>query len=75
MAFSYFQEDKINKPANDLERKILKNLPFARRGNVFEDENLNSYYKQMECYITNPNYEPNVEILTENEKKWVEKRQ
>lgn len=71
--FSYFQEDKINHPENDFQRKILKNLPFARRGYIFQSQELNNFYKQMEWYIPNPNYVPNVEILTENEKKWITK--
>ncbi|WP_315055109.1 YARHG domain-containing protein [Chryseobacterium indoltheticum] len=71
--FSYYQEENINEPKNDLQRKILKNLPFARRGYVFQNQELNTFYKKMDWYISNPNYEPNTEILTENEKKWTEK--
>jgi hypothetical protein len=73
LPFSYYQEDKINEPQNDLQRKILKNLPFARRGYIFQNQDLNIFYKKMDWYIPNPNYEPNTELLTENEKKWIEK--
>ena len=52
---------------------VLKNLPFARRGYIFQNQDLNDFYRKLEWYIPNPNYEPNVEILTENEKKWIEK--
>lgn len=71
--FSYYQEDKINQPLNEFHRKVLKNLPFARRGYIFQNQFLNEFYRKLEWYIPNPNYEPNVEILTENEKKWLEK--
>ena len=71
--FSYYQEDKINEPQNEFQRKVLKNLPFARRGYIFQNQDLNDFYRKLEWYIPNPNYEPNVEILTENEKKWIEK--
>lgn len=71
--FSYFQEDSINDPKDDLQRKVLKNLPFARRGYVFQNQDLNDFYKKLEWYIPNPNYAPNAEILTENEKKWIDK--
>lgn len=71
--FSYYQEDKIAKPKNDLQRKILKNLPFARRGYVFQNQDLNQFYKKMDWYIPNPNYQPNPEILIDGEKKWIEK--
>lgn len=70
--FSYYQEINIGVPKNDFQRKILRNLPFARRGLVFKSQDLNDFYKKMDWYIPNPNYEPKVEQLTENEKKWVE---
>lgn len=71
--FSYYQVDKINEPQNEFQRKVLKNLPFARRGYIFQNQDLNDFYRKLEWYIPNPNYEPNIEILTENEKKWIEK--
>jgi hypothetical protein len=71
--FSYYQLNNINEPQNDLQRKILKNLPFARRGYIFQNQELNTFYKNIDWYIPNPNYEPNIEILTEDEKKWIEK--
>lgn len=73
LPFSYFQEDKINEPQNDFERKVLRNLPFARRGYVFQSQDLNDYYKQMDWYIPNKDYKPNVDLLIEREKKWIEK--
>lgn len=73
--FSYYQEENINEPQNDVQRKILKNLPFARRGYVFQNQDLNDYFKKMDWYIPNPNYEPNTDRLTEKEKNWIEKWQ
>ena len=71
--FSYYQEYRINEPQNEFQRKVLKNLPFARRGYIFQNQDLNDFYRKLEWYIPNPNYEPNLEILTENENKWIEK--
>lgn len=71
--FSSYQEDNINEPQNDFQKKVLKNLPFARRGYVFQNQELNDFYRKLDWYIPNPNYEPNLEILTENEKQWIEK--
>jgi len=71
--FSYYQEENIAEPKNDLERKILKNLPFARRGYIFQNPELSQFYKKMEWYIPNPAYKPETEILTDGEKKWIEK--
>jgi hypothetical protein len=70
--FSYYMENQIPAPQNDFERKAFKNLPFARRGYIFQNKELNNFYKKFDWYIPNPNYEPNVEILTEIEKKWIE---
>ena len=71
--FSYYQIDKINEPKSDFQRKVLRNLPFARRGYMFQNNELNDFYKKLEWYIPNPNYEPNTEILTDFEKQWLEK--
>jgi hypothetical protein len=73
LPFSYYQEDNIHAPQNDFQRKVLKNLPFARRGYIFQNQELNAFYKNMDWYIPNPNYEPTIEILTDSEKKWIEK--
>jgi hypothetical protein len=73
LPFSYYQEENINEPQNDFERKILKNLPFARRGYIFQNKELNNYFSVLDWYLPNPNYEPNLEILTDNEKKWIAK--
>lgn len=73
LPFSYSQDDKISEPKNDFHRKVLKNLPFARRGYVFQNQELNQYFKGLDWYIPNPNYVPDVEMLTEKERKWIEK--
>lgn len=71
--FSYYQEDNIAPPKNDFQKKVLKNLPFARRGYIFQNQELNHFYEQLDWYIPNPSYIPNIETLTEREKKWIEK--
>lgn len=71
--FSYYQQENINEPKTTLDRKILKNLPFARRGYVFQNTDLKKYYEQLDWYTPDPNYTPNTEQLTETEKKWLEK--
>lgn len=73
LPFSYYQQEQIPEPKNDFERKLLKNLPFARRGYIFQAAELKNYFEKMSWYIPNPNYNPDIESLTETEKKWVEK--
>jgi hypothetical protein len=71
--FSYYQQNKISEPKTDLEKRILKNLPFARRGYVFQNPEIKGFYEKQEWYIPNPNYEANVELLTEVERLWIDK--
>ena len=71
--FSYYQEDRINKPRNPLEKNILKNLPYARRGYVFQNPELKKYYEKIDWYIPRPEYIANEQTLTEREKKWLAK--
>lgn len=73
LPFSYFQDDKIKNPRSDFEKKCLKNLPFARRGYIFQNQELNQYFRKMSWYIPNPSYEPIIESLTEAEIKWIER--
>lgn len=69
--FSYYQDKYIPEPKNEFEKKALKNLPFARRGYVFQNAELQKYFEQMDWYMPNPNYTPDVNYLTDIEKKWM----
>ena len=61
---------------NDLftleQRRILRNLPFAYRGYVFKTKELQDFYESSVWYIPNPEYNADVEGLSEDEQKWVE---
>lgn len=72
LPFSYYQQDRISAPKDELSRKILKNLPFARRGYVFSNPEIRAFYENQEWYIPNPNYVSEVAYLTEEEKRWIE---
>lgn len=69
-----FQSNRLPEPPkNEFEAKLLRNLPFARRGYVFRNSELQEYFEKLDWYISNKNYSPNVETLYEEEKKWIEK--
>lgn len=51
--------------------KILQNLPYARRGYIFSNSVLKSYYEKMPWYIPNKDYVPKPEELQESEAKWL----
>lgn len=73
LPFSYYQQNYLQDPRNELEKKVFKNLPFARRGYVFQNPELKKFFEQQEWYIPNPNYAPDVELVTEMEKQWLNK--
>lgn len=75
LPFSYDSKQYTPEPINDFEKKIFKNLPFARRGYVFKNAALKKYYESLDWYIPNPNYTPVVEKLHEFEQKWIQKYQ
>lgn len=66
-AFPYF-EDVTHQDA--LSRKILRNLPFAKRGYIFQDKEVQAYYQSLEWYMANANYKAELEMLTDKEKEW-----
>jgi hypothetical protein len=52
-------------------RKVYRNLPFARRGYVFQSADLQAFFSKLDWYMPDPNYQPDVEMLDEREKKWI----
>lgn len=73
LPFSYHQQHLISEPKTEAEKRILKNLPFARRGYVFQNAEIRQFYEKLDWYIPNPNYDPDVDILTDIEKKWIDR--
>ena len=53
------------------EKRIIRNLPFARRGYIFKDKTLQDIFKTEDWYQPNPSYVPEVEPLTEEEKQLI----
>lgn len=60
-------------PETDIEKKIFRNLPFARRGYVFKNSAIRKYYEALDWYMPDPNYKPNLDELSKDEQAWVEK--
>ena len=71
--FSIDCQDGILPPANELSKKILRNLPFARRGYVFKSPDLTAYYKKQPWYVPDPAYVPVMNELTKKEQEWLVK--
>jgi len=73
LPFAIDDAQYVDHPIDETAQKILRNLPFARRGYIFKNAELNTYYSRMNWYIPNQNYEALPELLTEQEKAWIEK--
>lgn len=51
--------------------KVLQNLPYARRGYVFNNKILKNYFEKTPWYIPNPKYVPEPEYFTDTEIRWL----
>jgi len=58
-------------PKTEEEKRLLRNLPFARRGYIFKDKALQAFYNKQDWYQPNPSYIPEVEHLTSKEKELI----
>lgn len=60
-------------PANDMSKKILRNLPFAYRGYVFSSPTLQHYFEQQSWYYPHPEYKAEPDQLSDKEKQWLQR--
>ncbi|MDU1891076.1 MAG: YARHG domain-containing protein [Dysgonomonas sp.] len=56
---------------DDTSKRILRNLPFARRGYIFNTPAIQKFYSQQVWYIPDSNYKSSMESLTIAEQEWV----
>ncbi|WP_298146595.1 YARHG domain-containing protein [Flavobacterium sp.] len=73
LSFSYRIHEFPPTPKTPLERRIYRNLPYARRGYVFKNQELATFYKKFVWYIPDPNFIPDFNALSEIEKAWINK--
>jgi len=53
------------------EKKIMKSLPYANRGQVFEDKEIADFFKKIWWYMPNPDWEKTTKGFTIDEKKMI----
>lgn len=68
----YLSEDGRMTAADDMSKKILRNLPFAWRGYVFSTPELKDYYEKQIWYYPDINYKAEIDSLSEDERIWIE---
>lgn len=54
------------------QKRIMKNMPFAYRGYVFEDKGLQRYFNSTKWYVPNPDYKADMTTMSKNEKEWIQ---
>lgn len=60
-----------NNLKDEFTRKVLENIPYARRGHVFKNAELKAFFEDQPWYMPDPNYKEG--SLTEEEKTWLKK--
>jgi hypothetical protein len=73
LPFSIDDQDEIKKPTDELSKRILKNLPFARRGYIFKSPELQTWFEKQVWYKKDETYKPVLAELTQKEQAWLNK--
>jgi len=73
LPFSIEDQDAIKEPANEISKRVLKNLPFARRGYIFKSPELQSFFERQIWYKKDETYQAVLTALTSKEQAWVSK--
>lgn len=54
------------------QKRVMKNIPFAYHGYVFEDKSLQQYFDSTEWYVPNPNYKSDMNSMSKDEVEWIQ---
>lgn len=73
LPYSFYQDQEIQEPENELDRKILRNLPYARRGQVFKNPELRKFYESQKWYMPDKNFRAENAVLSKQEEDWARK--
>ena len=61
----------IEPDKSEAHRRILKNLPYASRGYVFNDKKLQKYFSRFWWYMPDPSWQPSTDDFTPREWKLI----
>lgn len=64
----FWAHDEL-KLKDEFTRKVLQNLPYARRGYVFQNQELKTYFEAQPWYMPDPEHKD--ASITDEEKKWL----
>lgn len=71
LPFAIGKTNNLKQSIDENSFKILRNLPYARRGYIFKTQTIQQYYESLPWYVPNNNYKADYAQLTAEEQKWV----
>ena len=67
----FFNYERIT-IADDMSKRILKNLPFAHKGYIFKTTELQEYFEKQIWYFPNPDTKGDISEYGADERSWIE---
>ena len=67
-----FDYREFAKGMNPNQKRIMRNMPFAYQGHVFNDKELRKYFESAQWYIPDPNYKDDMSKMSQKEKEWIQ---
>ncbi len=62
---------RFTKAVDERSYKILRNLPYAKRGYIFTTDYIQQYYETLDWYKPNPDYKVSIDALSPKEHLWL----
>ena len=64
---SYMSEQSAMEKGGEWKKKVLRSLPYANRGYIFEDKKLQEFFENKWWYMPDPSYVPSTDGFTDHE--------
>lgn len=68
---TYGREAKNSKEEQELKRRIYRNLPYAHRGYVFKDKNLQRLFDSLWWYMPDPSWKMSADDFTKSDWRYI----
>lgn len=71
ITFENYLKESNHTAFPDDAKRILRNLPWAYRGYIFKDKELQKFYESTQWYVANPAYKGSQDDFSMGDNKWV----
>ena len=73
LRLNFYDDNPVSTvPMWEEHKRILKNIPFAYRGYVFKNKDLQRYFESTDWYIPDPDYVSDMTVMSKGEKEWIQ---